>query len=277
MSFLSSAAGAIVSAVGNLIGGSMQAHSASKQAELEARLQRENWEYAQKNAHQFEVEDLKNAGLNPILSANHSQLASMPAVSVPSGPSAYGQLGSNITSAVNSALSTEVEKSKVNLEKEKVKLAQDRLDLDKQVTAIQVEKQQKEIDQIDQNMSIAAKDYLLREKLSNADYESRMAQADSFRAAVAKYLADADLSNLEKRKLEIGMKYGYVLASYLPAEAREFIGNNIVSWIKDNEEEIVKFVHLNQDYNNSIPFSVLKKFMDKHGFILEDSGHFHPK
>lgn len=275
MSLFGSALGAITGVVGNLIGGSMQAHSASKQAELEARLQRENWEYAQKNAHQFEVEDLKNAGLNPILSANHSQLASMPAVSIPSGPSAYGQLGSNITSALNSALSTEVEKSKVNLEKEKVKLAQDRLDLDKQVTAIQVEKQQKEIEQIDQSMSIAAKDYLLREKLSNADYEARLSQASSFRAAAAKYLADADLSNLEKRKLEIGMKYGYVLASYLPAEAREFVGNNIISWIKDNEETITKFVHLNQDYSNKIPENVVKSFLLKHGIITNKLGGFH--
>lgn len=44
--------------------------------------QKKLWEYQQKNAHQFEVEDLRKAGLNPILSATSSgNMASMPSVS----------------------------------------------------------------------------------------------------------------------------------------------------------------------------------------------------
>lgn len=36
----------------------------------QSQLQRENWQYQMSNRHQFEVGDLRNAGLNPILSAN---------------------------------------------------------------------------------------------------------------------------------------------------------------------------------------------------------------
>ena len=55
--------------------------SAKSNANYNAQLERENWKYMQSNAHQLEIDDLKNAGLNPILSATNSQLASMPAVS----------------------------------------------------------------------------------------------------------------------------------------------------------------------------------------------------
>ena len=48
-------------------------HSAKQQKELmayQARLQNESWKYQMSNRHQLEVGDLRNAGLNPILSAN---------------------------------------------------------------------------------------------------------------------------------------------------------------------------------------------------------------
>ena len=71
---------AVVELASGIAGSIMKTNSAEKQTRLQAQLQRENWEYAQKNAHQFEVDDLKSAGLNPILSATNSQLASMPSV-----------------------------------------------------------------------------------------------------------------------------------------------------------------------------------------------------
>lgn len=48
-------------------------NSAKQQMELmryQAQLQNESWKYQMSNRHQFEVADLRNAGLNPILSAN---------------------------------------------------------------------------------------------------------------------------------------------------------------------------------------------------------------
>lgn len=48
-------------------------NSAKQQMELmryQTKLQNESWKYQMSNRHQFEVGDLRNAGLNPILSAN---------------------------------------------------------------------------------------------------------------------------------------------------------------------------------------------------------------
>jgi hypothetical protein len=70
MGFLS---GLIGTAVSTLAG-----HWSAKQ---NAKISRDQWAYQQSNAHQLEVQDLKNAGLNPILSASNSQIASMPQVS----------------------------------------------------------------------------------------------------------------------------------------------------------------------------------------------------
>lgn len=94
MSLFGSIAGAVV---GGLIGRS----NAKKNAELAA----DNWAYQQSNAHQLEVQDLKNAGLNPILSATHSQMAGMSPVS----GSDYG-VGSNITSALQGEAQRRLEK-----------------------------------------------------------------------------------------------------------------------------------------------------------------------
>ncbi|WP_304267990.1 hypothetical protein [Phascolarctobacterium succinatutens] len=70
MGFLS---GLIGTAVSTLAG-----HWSAKQ---NAKIARDQWAYQQSNAHQLEVQDLRNAGLNPILSASNSQIASMPQVS----------------------------------------------------------------------------------------------------------------------------------------------------------------------------------------------------
>ncbi len=74
MSFLGSAAGGI----GGAIVGGIVGHYSAKQ---NAALSLNNWKYQQSHAHQLEVEDLKKAGLNPILSATNSQIAGMSPVS----------------------------------------------------------------------------------------------------------------------------------------------------------------------------------------------------
>ena len=79
-----------LSSLGSAIVGAVAGHWSAKQ---NAKIQRDQWRYQQSNAHQLEVQDLKNAGLNPILSASNSQLASMPQVT-------DNGLGSSITSSL---------------------------------------------------------------------------------------------------------------------------------------------------------------------------------
>lgn len=117
MSFLGSAAGA----VGGAIVGGIVGHYSAKQ---NAALSRQNWIYQQSNAHQLEVQDLKKAGLNPILSATNSQMAGMSPVS----GSDYGA-GQAFSSAIQAALDR---KSKQELQAndlaiERLKLENDKL------------------------------------------------------------------------------------------------------------------------------------------------------
>lgn len=70
------------SGIGNLLGfgsdalgfyNDLTGNSAEQQKELmayQAQIQNESWKYQMSNRHQLEVGDLRNAGLNPILSAN---------------------------------------------------------------------------------------------------------------------------------------------------------------------------------------------------------------
>ncbi len=77
MSFLGSFFSPLMSMAQTAFSGHVSRQNATHNADLE----RSNWQYMQSNAHQLEIDDLKNAGLNPILSATNSQLASMPSVS----------------------------------------------------------------------------------------------------------------------------------------------------------------------------------------------------
>lgn len=238
MSLLGSALGPVISTVGGLLGGAMQAHSASKQAELEARLQRENWEYAQTHAHQFEVQDLRDAGLNPILSANHSQLASMPAVSIPSGPSAYGNLGTNLASAIQASMHNEIEKGQLEVKKKELEIRNEELQIQKNNSASQISLNEKAMDKMDNDIQIAWNHYKLDEKLASASIEEKRAGAFQLYSAGKKALAEADFTTAQKEKLDITMKYGSILAGYLPAEVRKMIGENLVTYCQGHSEQI---------------------------------------
>ena len=81
MSFLSNAFNDAASSLGF---GSFSAQANSRYA---ANLQKELWNYQMSNAHQLEVQDLRAAGLNPILSALGNSSYSMPSVSTTSANS----------------------------------------------------------------------------------------------------------------------------------------------------------------------------------------------
>lgn len=100
----SSVAGGIVSSV-------LGSHSAKKQAAL----QRQNWAYQQQNAHQFEVADLKAAGLNPILSATNSQIAGMGSAPSISDNGVGAGVTNSITAALTRQANVEIEKTKADI------------------------------------------------------------------------------------------------------------------------------------------------------------------
>lgn len=74
-------------AVADMANTAFAGHVSRQNARTNAALSLNNWIYQQSNAHQLEVEDLKKAGLNPILSATNSQIASAPSVSGQASPS----------------------------------------------------------------------------------------------------------------------------------------------------------------------------------------------
>lgn len=99
------------SIAGGLIGSAFGGNSAKKQAAL----QRQNWAYQQQNAHQFEVGDLKAAGLNPILSATNSQIAGMGSAPSMSDNGAGAGVTNSITAALTRQANVEIEKTKADI------------------------------------------------------------------------------------------------------------------------------------------------------------------
>lgn len=99
------------SIAGGLIGSAFGGNSAKKQAAL----QRQNWQFQQQNAHQFEVGDLKAAGLNPILSATNSQIAGMGSAPSMSDNGIGAGITNSITAALNRQANLEVEKTKADI------------------------------------------------------------------------------------------------------------------------------------------------------------------
>lgn len=105
-----------MSFLGGLLGTAVSTLAGHWSAKQNAKISRDQWAYQQSNAHQLEVQDLKNAGLNPILSASNSQMASMPQVSDNGAAGA----SANILSSVAQAASAK-ELKRMDLENELLK------------------------------------------------------------------------------------------------------------------------------------------------------------
>lgn len=105
-----------MSFLGGLLNTAVSALAGHWSAKQNAKISRDQWAYQQSNAHQLEVQDLRNAGLNPILSASNSQIASMPQVS---DNGAAGASANILSSTVQAASAKELKR--MDLENELLK------------------------------------------------------------------------------------------------------------------------------------------------------------
>lgn len=122
MSWLSAAGSGIIGTLTSTLAG----HWSAKQ---NAKISRDQWAYMQSNAHQLEVQDLKDAGLNPILSASNSQMASMPQVS---DNGAAGASANILSSALQANVARENAKLAAETEGQHIDNERKRLELDKE-------------------------------------------------------------------------------------------------------------------------------------------------
>lgn len=96
---------------GQVIGSAIGSHFSRQNAQHSAGLALHNWHYQQSNAHQLEVQDLRNAGLNPILSATNSQIAGMG-----SAPSVTDLgMGTGIANSVNASSERKLQKEQLGV------------------------------------------------------------------------------------------------------------------------------------------------------------------
>ena len=122
MSWLSAAGSGIIGTITSALAG----HWSAKQ---NAKINRDQWNYMQSNAHQLEVQDLKDAGLNPILSASNSQIASMPQTS---DNGVAGASANILSSALQANVSRENAKLAAETEGQHIDNERKRLELDKE-------------------------------------------------------------------------------------------------------------------------------------------------
>lgn len=100
--------------------GAMIAAAASRQNQSDATDENKN---AMQSRHQWEVEDLKAAGLNPILSAGGSGTPGMP--SAPGAP--VPDFGATITNALQTDSNIDLQKAQADLTRAKTKIEEARI------------------------------------------------------------------------------------------------------------------------------------------------------
>lgn len=83
MSLLGSIAGAFLgNAAGKLFSSAVDSHFQREQMEYQEKMQEKLFEFQNRNKHQFEISDLRAAGLNPILSATNGSAVGVGGVSM---------------------------------------------------------------------------------------------------------------------------------------------------------------------------------------------------
>ena len=224
---------------GGLLGGALNSAYQRSQLRQQVAAQKELWAYQQQNAHQYEVEDLRNAGLNPILSATNSQIASMPSVSTPTS-APYQGVSNGLGQVINSALKLSIEK---DLKIKDQEIASRGLTIEEKKLALQKEKTQAEINKINTDMQIAFEDLEIRKELKNATLEEKHAIIENLLSRIHVNTEMANKLGMETRELERKIRYGAFFTQYIPDELCEFVYGKMGDLIKSKpfDEFITKY------------------------------------
>lgn len=214
------------------LGSALFSHSAASKA---FDRQKELWEYMQSNAHQLEVQDLRKAGLNPILSATNSQLASMPSVQQEHLPTM--DLGSVLTSAFQASIQDKATDNAYELGKISAKQKDRELDIEeaRANSAISLQREQKEMvsKQIEGIMIDNAWKPILNEK----DWEVKDAMIREKFAEAKQAIAESELIGVQREKLEYQLKYGEIFVKYLPPKAADVVLKKLMAVVQDPDFE----------------------------------------
>lgn len=240
MSFLGIGLPAFTELAGGLIGGALNSAYQRSQLREQAAIMKDLWSFQQQNAHQFEVQDLRNAGLNPILSATNSQLASMPSVSTPSS-APYSGLGNGLGNAITSGLKLDLEKKRLDLEKTAVEVENQKrkaeIDLIKNQSVTEAWKGHEvkaKVDMLRQELFEKIDLYDIRKKLLEGQAEQAWAMIDKIGAETFRLGTLAGLDQAETNLKIKEYKFGAFLGKYLPMEYTE-------DFLKDPAEAFKKW------------------------------------
>lgn len=227
MSFLGIGLPAFTELAGGLLGGALNSAYQRNQMKAQVQAMKDIWSYQQQNAHQFEVDDLRKAGLNPILSATNSQIASMPGVSTPTS-APYSGLGNGLGNAITSGLKLDLEKKKLELDKARLEneTLRNKADIGK-IEAETVTEAWKS-HEISSKVQLMQRElfekvdlYDIRKKMLEGQSEQAWAMIDKLGAETYRLGTLSGLDQAETNLKVKEYKFGAFLGKYLPMEYTE--------------------------------------------------------
>lgn len=228
-----------IEAGGALLGGFLNSAFQRNQLGAQVAAMKDLWAYQQKNAHQFEVEDLRAAGLNPILSATNSQIASMPGVNTPTS-APYSGLVNGLGNAITTGMKLDLEKKRLELDKLRaeadIKKADAETGLIKNQTVTEAWRShltKAQTDMLQRELWEKFDLYDIRKKLLEGQAEQAWAMIDQIGAQTFRLGTLAGLDQAETNLKIKEYKFGAFLGKYLPMEyVEDFLKDPVVAFKK---------------------------------------------
>lgn len=240
MSFLGIGLPAFTELAGGLIGGALNSAYQRSQMKAQVSAMKDLWSFQQQNAHQYEVQDLRNAGLNPILSATNSQLASMPGVTTPTS-APFSGLGNGLGNAITSGLKLDLEKKRLELDKLRAEADIKKTEAETGLIGYQSVTEswkghevKTKVDLLRQELFEKIDLYDIRKKLLEGQAEQAWAMIDKIGAETFRLGTLAGLDQAETNLKIKEYKFGAFLGKYLPMEYTE-------DFLKDPAEAFKKW------------------------------------